>query len=250
MSFDQLINQFIGGQQEASAASGQPQTNASALSNSIPGGLIGGLAAGGVLGAVIGNKKMRKTATRLAGGAVGLGGAALLGVVAHRAYQNWQQSKPAVQNTNVQSLPTGHASASPETDISKFDPYANNSPDGQPFQLALVKAMIAAAYADGHVDGAEYGKIFEALENLGLDANEKAVVLDLLKNPPSVHEIASLAGGLEQASEIYIASRMAIDPDHPSERAYLEDLAKLMEMPAGLVVHIESNLIEENDKAA
>ncbi|MEM9331661.1 MAG: tellurite resistance TerB family protein [Pseudomonadota bacterium] len=250
MSFDQMINQFINGQQGSANPSATSPNAAGGITSSIPGGLIGGLAAGGLLGAVIGNKKMRKSAGKLAGGMVGLGGAALLGVAAHKAYQSWQHGKQNPAESTHRSADSRTVTEIPTADYTKFDPAAITSSDGQPFQLALVKAMVAAAYADGHVDASEYSKIFEALDSLNMSGNEKAVFMDLLKNPPSIHEIADLASGLEQASEIYLVSRMAIDPDLPSERAYLEDLANLMEMPIGLVAQLESQILQEDDKAA
>ena len=48
------------------------------------------------------------------------------------------------------------------------------------------------------------------------------------------------AGGPEQAAEIYLASRLAIDPDHPAEHAYLDALASRLSLPAELVAHLES----------
>lgn len=250
MSFDQLLNQLVGNQQANSQTTASVPGQGGGNGLSIPGGLLGGLAAGGLLGAVVGNKKMRKSATKLAGGMVGLGGAALLGVVAHKAYQNWQQGKPSGAAPAHPGGGQEAISSAPAADMSKFDPAAINSKDGQPFELALVKAMVAAAYADGQVDAAEYGKIFEALDRLDMTPNEKAVFLDLLKSPPTIDEIASLADGLEQASEIYLASRMTIDPDHPSERAYLKELAARMEIPGGLVVHLETHVTEQAEEAA
>ncbi|MEM8652959.1 MAG: tellurite resistance TerB family protein [Pseudomonadota bacterium] len=241
MSFDMLLNQFIGGGQTADSGQNAGQSANSGLTSSIPTGLIGGLAAGGLMGAIAGNKKFRKSATKVAGGVAGLGGAALLGVFAHKAYRNWQTGRQQVGTDQPNE---------PQIDSSRFDPDTIHSTDGQPFKLTLVKAMIAASYADGHIDPVEHGKIFDALDQLDMDANEKAVFFDLLRNPPSVEEIASLANGLEQASEIYLMSRMAIDPDHPSERAYLNDLATLMNLPDGLVEHLEGQIIQEAANAA
>lgn len=47
----------------------------------VPGGALGGVVAGGILGMLLGQKKVRK----MAGGALGYGGAAALGALAHRA---------------------------------------------------------------------------------------------------------------------------------------------------------------------
>ena len=41
------------------------------------------------------------------------------------------------------------------------------------------------------------------------------------------------------AAEIYAASRLAIDPDHPAERAYLQMLAARLGLEEGLIEEIE-----------
>ena len=57
--------------------------------------------------------------------------------------------------------------------------------------------------------------------------------------PSSLQDIASLAEGPEQAAELYLASRLAIDPDHSMEQAYLEALASRLSLPNELVQHLE-----------
>ena len=101
-------------------------------------------------------------------------------------------------------------------------------------------AMIAAANADGHIDSEEQRLIFDRVGDLPLDPEDKAFVFDALAKPPSLQEIADLAQGPEQATELYLASRLAIDPDHPMERAYLEALGSRLSLPADLVAHLES----------
>ena len=233
MSLNQLFEQFVGTPKDAS---GQSQGGLSDLTNKIPGGLMGGLAAGGVLGVLVGSKKMRKSAGKMAGGAVGLGGAAVLGAVALNAYKNWQDGKST--SSNEQLVPENN-----------FDPIGQVTNDGQPFQVTLIKAMIAAANADGHIDGTEQSAVFDAVNKMQLEASDKALVFDTLQNPPSISEIASQANGVEQASEIYLVSRMAIDPDHPSERAYLEDLAAMMSLPQELVLHLENQMQHQEMQA-
>lgn len=49
---------------------------------------MGGAAAGGVMGLLVGSKKGRK----FAGKAAAVGGAALIGGIAFKAYKNWQQN--------------------------------------------------------------------------------------------------------------------------------------------------------------
>ena len=50
--------------------------------------------------------------------------------------------------------------------------------------------------------------------------------------------MASAAATPEQAAELYLASRLAIDPDHPGEKAYLEALAHRLKLPGDLVAHL------------
>lgn len=89
----------------------------------------------------------------------------------------------------------------------------------------FLPAMISAAKADGHIDATEQAAIFEHVDKLSLDAENKAAVFDLLRQPVNIDTLVNSVKGVEQASEVYLVSRMAIDVDHPAERAYLEALA-------------------------
>ncbi|NNF77329.1 MAG: tellurite resistance TerB family protein [Rhizobiales bacterium] len=255
MSVQQLLDQFLGGNQGGEPAAQQSPANglaakAGGMLQSIPGGLAGGVAAGSLLGLVAGNKKIRKTAGKLAGGAVGIGGAAALGALAFKAYQSWQGAGPASAGGSA-TAPVGETglpirALEPEN----FAPENQVAASGDLFPVALIKAMIAAANADGHIDGEEQAAIFAKVEEMQLDAQDKALVFDTLQNPPSVQEVASLAHGIEQACEIYLVSRMAIDPDHPREQVYLQELAGHLSLPDGLAVQLDRQLAQPAPLAA
>ena len=194
------------------------------------GGGLGGLAAGGLLGVLLGQKKMRK----MAGGLLGYGGAAALGALAYRAYQNWQAGQQ----------PTAALPATPSDapkDGSKFLPHM--SADGKPFALALIQSMIAAAHSDGHIGPEEQKQIFEAVNRANLDADDKGFVFDALQRPLSPLQIAALAGSQEQAAELYLAARLAIDPDHPAEAEFLRTLSQALNLPAGLITHLDAQVV-------
>ncbi|NIA68176.1 tellurite resistance TerB family protein [Pelagibius litoralis] len=233
-----LLEQFLG-PNAGQAAGGAMQNAKGKLANSGLGGVAGGLAAGGLLGVLLGNKKARKTAGKLAGGVVGYGGAAALGALAFRAYSNWQAGQQAPQQAAAQQPAAAPPPALPPAG-SKFLPAAAPASNGRPFELALVMAMIAAANADGHIGPDEQRLIFNKVGELPLDAEDKAFVFDALGSPPSLQDIANLAEGPEQAAELYLVSRLAIDPDHPMEQAYLEALASRLSLPGELVGHLES----------
>jgi len=191
-------------------------------------GVAGGLAAGGILGLLLGSKKARK----MAGGLIGYGGAAALGALAFRAYQNWQQGRTA------QEAPLAAPADAPNVD-SRFLPASAPGRDGRSFELALVLAMIAASNADGHIGPEEQRAIFDQVGKLNLDAEDKSFVFDALTKPPSVAAIAALADGPEQAGQIYLAARLAIDPDQAAEKTFLDALAHQLRLPADLVAHLE-----------
>jgi uncharacterized membrane protein YebE (DUF533 family) len=192
------------------------------------GGMAGGVAAGGLLGLLLGNKKLRKGG----GGLVTHGGAAVLGALAHRAWQNWQAGQaPAT------AAPATASDA--EAVDQRFLPGATPAAGGEAFELSLIRAMIGAARADGHIDATERGRIFEHVEKAGLDSEAKAFVFDTLNAPIGVSEVAAAARTPEQAAEIYLVSRLAVDPDEAAERAYLEALAHRLKLPEGLAAHLD-----------
>ncbi len=245
MNPQSLLEQFLGPNMGKSVG-GAVQGTSSKLANSGMAGVAGGVAAGGLLGLLLGNKKARKNVGKVAGGVVGYGGAAALGALAFSAYKNWQAGQQAPQSespgqtaqhppTPATGLPT-----EPPPAGSKFLPGTAPARDGKPFELALVMAMIAAANADGHIGPEEKSFIFDRVGELSFDAEDKAFVFDVLGSPPSLQDIAGLAQGPEQAAELYLVSRLAIDPDLPIEQAYLEALASRLSLPGDLVDHLEN----------
>jgi len=232
-----LLEQLLG-PDASKNASASVQNAKESLANSGMGGLAGGVAAGGLLGLLLGNKKARKTIGKMAGGVVGYGGAAALGALAYRAYQNWQTEQEGGPSTPPPTTPDQNTPPMLPPD-SKFRPDAAPASDGKPFELALVMAMVAAANADGHIDTDEHRLIFDKVGQMPLDAEDKAFVFDTLANPPSLQDMQSLAEGPEQAAELYLVSRLAIDPDHPAEQAYLKALASRLSLPDQLVKHLE-----------
>ncbi|MFW5453500.1 tellurite resistance TerB family protein [Thioalkalivibrio sulfidiphilus] len=214
-----MLEQFMGGGAGSSANDTRKATGR--------GDFVKGAAAGGILGLLLGSKKVRK----MAGGIVGYGGAAAAGALAYKAYQNWQQGKQAAT-----------APVATREDVKHVDPRflpAAIDQGGGNFALTLITAMISAAKADGHIDANEQAAIFEQVEKQSLDAESKAVVFDLLRKPVDIEALVRSVQGIEQASEVYLVSRLAIDVDHPAERAYLEALAHRLNLPRDLVLHLD-----------
>lgn len=219
MNVQNLLNQFVG----------QPQnrTTVSQGSSAI-GGFAGGAAAGGVMALLIGNKKARK----FAGKAATYGGAAVLGGLAFTALKNWQQNQQAgsPQASTTIPTPTPRLSAS--------------------FELTLVKTMISAANADGHIDEEEQSRIFSALDSLNVDDNLRSTITDLIRYPESPESIARHVSSIEQRSEVYLMACFTIDVDTPEEQTFLTRLAKALELPADLTQQLEMQASEVASQAA
>lgn len=176
----------------------------------------GGAVAGGLLGMLLGGNSRKR-----GGGLLGYGGAAALGALALQAYQNYQRQQPggAARLGDVGALPL---------------PHERPAADGSPFELTLVRAMVGAAKADGHIDATEQRRLFAEVERLGLDADAKAYIFDLLTHDVDLYDLARAATTPEQGAEIYLAARLAIDPNEPAERAYLDALATRLGLPPEL----------------
>lgn len=218
MNFQNLLNQFTG------SSTGHSSTRQNTKSSGLTSGLMGGAAAGGVMGLLVGSKKGRK----FAGKAATVGGAALIGGIAFKAYKNWQQNN---QQSSLQSTtPPLHYSGD----------QATSTEISQDFQLTLIKAMIAAAKSDGHIDEVEQKRIFDAVEQMSLSSEIKGLVFDLLRQPIYVEELAHGAQGMEQKSEVYLASCLTIDLDNPAEHSYLNKLASALGLPLDLAEQIKS----------
>jgi uncharacterized membrane protein YebE (DUF533 family) len=191
-------------------------------------GFAGGAIAGGLLGLLLGSKPVR----RMTGGALGYGGAAVLGALAHRAYQNYQAGK------SIDAVAPASPAEIEQVPAAQL-PHAMPAAGGGSFELVLIEAMVAAAKADGHVDAEEQRRLFAEVERAGLDAESKAFVFDLLAKPADLASLSAKAANPQQAGELYLASRIAIDPDEPAERAYLDALAARLQLPVELRGHLD-----------
>jgi len=235
MNLNNLLNQFLGAggnpQQAANSSSGGIGDALGKLGSQIPGGLAGGAAAGGIVALLMGNKSARK----FAGKAAQYGGAALLGGLAFKAYQNWKSN-------GSDTAQPGAATTSTARDDQSFhqQALANSAAQQAPFEMTLIKAMIAAAKSDGHIDSQEQGRIFDAVERMNLSFEDKGLIFDYLRQDIPVQELAANAHSIETKSEIYLASCLVMQLDHPGERAFLDQLAAALQLPSDLAGHLET----------
>jgi len=177
-----------------------------------------GAAAAGALALLLGTGTGRK----LTGTALKLGSLAALGGVAYKAYQSWQAGR-------------GGEIAEPGTPAGELI-----GAEAEQRSRALIRAMVAAAKADGHVDEAERGRIFEGIARLGLQDSAVELLSAEIDAPSDPAAVAAGADSPEAAGEIYLASLLVMDPDQPGERAYLAELSRQLGLDAALVSELEA----------
>ncbi|WP_454016522.1 tellurite resistance TerB family protein [Azospirillum sp. Marseille-Q6669] len=91
--------------------------------------------------------------------------------------------------------------------------------------LLLIRAMIAAANADGEISPAERQRVMSALDEAGGGPEERRIVEQELSQPQSLDTLVRSVTDPDMAEQVYLASLMAVDRDHEAERAYLTYLA-------------------------
>ncbi|HEX5777432.1 MAG TPA: tellurite resistance TerB family protein [Xanthobacteraceae bacterium] len=244
-----LLDQFLSGQQPDQNQYGQPNQNQSPLGDLARsaggmlsgnlGGIGGGAVAGGLVAVLLGSKSARK----MAGNVATYGGMAALGALAYHAYRNYQAGQsPTTTAQTAASVP-----ALPAPQGTPFNPASEA--EQQSLGRHLLRAMIAAAKADGHVDATEQANIFAQMDRLNLSSDDKAFVVDELRRPLDIDSVAEGIRTPEEAAEIYAASLLAIDVDNPAERGYLGMLAARLKLDDKLVEHLHATIEGATEKS-
>ena len=191
--------------------------------------LTKGAIAGGLLGVLLtgGGRRMLGTGVKV-------GGAALIGGLAYKAYEDWRAGKLAASQSDPVALPNPAGTA--------FQPADGDAADD--LSARILQAMIAAAKADGHITPDERARIDAQLHNLGLGDEATAMIGAELDQPLDVGRVAALARGDEEATQIYAASLLVVDPEGEAEKQYLAELAARLQLDAGLVDHLHARANE------
>ena len=179
-----------------------------------------GALAAGAIAALLGTKSGRK----LTGTTLKLGSLAAIGGLAYKTFQEWQ-------NQNSGKIETAGKSINELSDDAK-----------EKRSVGLLKAMLAAAQVDGHIDDAERSKIVEQIKALGLQSDTAQSIEDELKQPVDIKTLAESADSPEAAAEMYLVSRVILDVDNVQERLFLNELASALGLETELVNSLETKL--------
>ncbi len=225
------------GQRPSQSGSGDILGQVQDLARGNLGGLAGGAILGSLASVLLGGAR-KGGGPQISPGAMNLGGLAILGGLAYKAWRNYQETQQGAAGRTAPPPPPAapiQVSAPPAQ-----TPFSPGAPaDEQKLGELLIRAMIAAARADGRIDGEEVAKIREGLKAAGA-GDDQAELIQLLGRSDDLDAIAAEAKGPEIASEVWLAARLAIDPDAPAEQAFLKRFADKLGLDDGLVQHLEA----------
>lgn len=234
-----LLDSFLGSQIPMAGGSVRDRAGQAvqiAKDNPLKATALGGLLLGTETGRDIGGTVLKVG---------GLAAVAGLAYTAYKQYQSGQQpDQPGQPNAAPAPVNAGTATATAQPELlappSDTGFHPSQMPQGEAeFSLALVRAMIAAARADGHIDDDERKRIAGRLSDAGIGSEAEQFVNEELARPVDVDALVAAAQTEEQRVELYTASRLAIEPETRAERGYLDQLAGRLNLPDALINHIE-----------
>lgn len=186
--------------------------------NASAGGGLGGLLGG--LGGLLGGAPASGTPQTRSGG-MNYAALASLGMAAFQAYQAWQRQQASAPQQAIQTV---------------------DQLDGQEAEAhshAVLRALIAAAKADGRIDENEQQMISTEIGRHTDEPQLKQWLDDEVAKPLNAADFAEYAADPGLASEIYLASVMLVDDQQDAERSYLDELAAQLQIDANLQLHLE-----------
>jgi uncharacterized membrane protein YebE (DUF533 family) len=205
MNLQGFLDHLLKSQSGSTQAAGGQSQGGSLLNADFGKGAI----AGGALGLLLGkNKTTRKLAS--------YGGLAAIGVMAYKAYGDYRTQQGGAQTAppqTVDRLPPQQAALHSE---------------------AILRALVGAAKADGHIDERERGVIEGEFARLNPGSEVQQWLHAELAKPLDPAEVARAATTPEIASEMYLASLMAVDEQNFMERAYLDELGRQLKLDDAL----------------
>lgn len=218
-----LLNAALGGSSTSTARSGGASASGGLL-DLVKDAVINNPAmaktiAAGAAGLLLGTKSGRA----LSSNAVKLGGIALIGTLAYKSLKSFQETS---------------AGKSTELALPKPDQYVPAASKSEDSSLRLVRAMIAAALADGTLDASEKERIAGGLAQSG-DVSEW--LKKEMAKPAKPEDLAKGVTSIPEAAEIYTAARVAIEPDSDGEIDFLNQLADALNLNPALVAELDKS---------
>jgi uncharacterized membrane protein YebE (DUF533 family) len=165
------------------------------------------LAAAGAGGLLLAGLLGTRGGRNILGGVAKTGAVAALGAL---AYRTWQGRREASEGEEVAAHAAGYVLE------------ADSDPN---FSEAIVRVMIAAAYADGILDEVERTAINAELDRMGASAEERALLATGVSDESLYEAIVYSARSPNHAAQLYAAASVVAGVNNDKERMFLAKLA-------------------------
>lgn len=106
----------------------------------------------------------------------------------------------------------------------------------------LVRALVFAAKSDGHIDAAEQKAINDQLRSNGAGSETEALVQQAMSEPLDPNLVANGVRDPQEALRLYFLSNAVIDTDQFMEKAYLDGLAKALNIPDDVRAQVDQQV--------
>jgi uncharacterized membrane protein YebE (DUF533 family) len=177
-----------------------------------------------------------------------LGKKAGLAALAYLAYKAWNDSGNAPQQSAPAAPPEKTGASGPFGPL--FDALGVFQPKTEGAQAAsqaaspaelpgmddaqallLIRAMIAAANADGQITPDERSRILQHLDKAGAGQEERRIVEQEIQSPRPLDDIIREVRDQDTAEQVYLASEIALRGGSATEQRYLDFLASRLNIP-------------------
>jgi uncharacterized membrane protein YebE (DUF533 family) len=189
------------------------QRSGGGASSQDPFGGLGGLLGGG---APTGGATQHRSS-----GGTSYAALASLGMMAFQAYQAWQRSQATAPQQPARTV-----------DLL-------SGPDVEDHSHAVLRALIAAAKADGRIDAAEKQMISAEIGKHTDDPDLQQWLDEEVARPLDATDVSLSATDPAIAAQMYLASVMLVNDQGEAERTWLDELAVALKIDPGLQVHLE-----------
>ncbi|MGR3885412.1 tellurite resistance TerB family protein [Pseudomonas sp. 1152_12] len=227
MNTNDLLEQLLRAGQQGAAGSGGGGGLGGLLGGLLKGTGIGNASAGGGLGGLLGGLggllggAPASGPTQARSGGMNYAALASLGMAAFQAYQAWQRQQSTAPQQAIQT-------------VDQLD-----GAEAEAHSHALLRALIAAAKADGEVDEQEQRMMSAEIGRHTDDPQLQQWFDAEVAKPLDAADFAQYANDPAVASEIYLASVMLVNDQQDAERNYLDELAGQLNIDPQLQVHLE-----------
>ncbi len=152
---------------------------------------------------------------KIVGSTAKMGAVAGLGALAYRA---WMKKNGHAAEDGGHAQPSG---------------FIEDADVDEPFAEALIRTMIAAAWADGALDQAEHGAIAAALEQAEGNASVRKLLLNEESEGESLAMIAKAARSPNHAAQLYAAAVIVTGDANAAEAGFLARLSEALGIEPG-----------------